>query len=250
MSILNSKQVTKEGHEIILKVRTGSHCHGTALETSDEDIRGIAVPDLGHFFGTRDFEQSEDKENDIVFYGFKKFFRLAMKGNLSCLNFMFTEHWDILYATEWGHRIIDFRGEFITLNVIDSIMGYIKSQLHRIANSSGRSGNRSELIEKHGYDTKFAYHALMIGNIGIQVLRTGGYTTMRPEHERKVLMDVRRGNMTKEELLNMVHANMDTIHKLERLSKLPKEPNEAKITKFMVDLMNDYFYGSIKLRDI
>ena len=91
-------------HHLILKVRTGSHCHGTNIPTSDEDIRGVCIPNKEYFLGLKDFAQYENREDDVVIYGIKKFVKLATKGNLSVLNFMFVDKKDILYKNELGQR--------------------------------------------------------------------------------------------------------------------------------------------------
>lgn len=225
----------------ILRVRTGSHCHGTSMPDSDEDIRGIIVPPLDYFFGTKHFEQIENRESDQVFYSFPKFIKLAMKGNLSALNFLFVNKKDIRYVDEFGQRLIDFRQNFITHNLIDCILGYCKSQLHRMERGSGRSGNREDLVKLHGYDTKFAYHAVMITNIGVEVMKTGTYKALRSDGEQKILMKIRTGNVPYEETMRMIKENLTVISTLEPLSKIPKEPDREKVDKFCEQFLLDFF---------
>lgn len=250
MSISNSERFTPDGHRLILEVRTGSHCHGTNMPESDEDIRGVAIPGLAWFFGLKSYQQDEDREKDVVVYNFKKFMRLAMKGNLSVLNFLFTAKKDRLYVTEWGQRLIDIREEFLSMKVIDCIFGYTSSQLHRMNRGSGRSGNRSSLIEKYGYDTKFAYHAVMLTNIGIQLLKSGTYCTLRPDDEQKLLKKIRVAGVSYEEAMNMVKHNLEVMHALEGYARLPKEPDLERVSKKMVDILESFFYGKITLTDI
>ena len=55
----------------IYKVISGSQAYGWARPDSDVDIRGIAiVPDKRYYYGfIRNFEQYEDKVNDINILG-------------------------------------------------------------------------------------------------------------------------------------------------------------------------------------
>ena len=226
---------------IILKVLTGSHCHGTALPESDKDTRGIIVPDISHFFGTKSFEQYENKAEDTVFFGFKKYIHLASKGNLSALNFLFVHKKDILYADKWGQRILDFRENFLSHDVINCIYGYVRSQLHRMERGSGRCGNRSDLLEKYGYDTKFAYHAVMITNIGIELLKTGTYHCLRSDGEQKILMRIRKGEQSYEETMRMIKENLTVMSTLEPIGKVRKELDKEKVNQFCVEFLKDYF---------
>lgn len=228
---------------VILQVVTGSFCHGTNIEGSDQDIRGVCIPNLTYFLGMKDFEQYEDKVNDIVYYGIKKYFKLACKGNLSALNILFVEPSEILYCNLLGDRLKNFRHEFISMKVIDCIGGFVKSQLHRMAKGSGRCGNREKLIEKYGFDTKFSYHAVMLTNIGVELLKSGTYSPKRPESECQHLKDIRSGKVPIESVLSEVNSNIYIMDKLANSTMrfIKDKPDEEYIDKFLVELLSDYF---------
>lgn len=228
-------------HDLILKVRTGSHCHGTSLPESDEDIRGVCIPNLHYFFGIKNFEQYEDKEADIVFYGIQKFIALCCKGNLSALNFLFTNKRDILYFNEWGEKLLKNRSMFLSKQVVDCILGYTKSQIHRMGRGSGRCGKREELVAKHGYDTKFAYHAFMITKIGVELLKTNTYNAMRTDGEQKIIREIRTGKLKYEHTMALIQENLTVIKTLEPLCNLPAQPDRELISEFSVSLLKDYF---------
>lgn len=48
----------------ILKTRIGSHCHGCNMQDSDSDIRIIVIPPIDYFFGIKEFEQREEKNEE------------------------------------------------------------------------------------------------------------------------------------------------------------------------------------------
>lgn len=231
-------------HEIILKVRTGSRAHGVHLPGSDNDIRGVAIPDIHYFLGLKNFEQYENREDDVVIYGIKKFVKLACKGNVSVLNMLFVDNKDLLQVGKLGQRLIDFRQEFISERVIKAVLGYINSQLHRMKRGSGRCGNREGLIKKYGFDTKFAYHAVMLTNIAIDLLKRGTYLTLRKPAEQDYLRQIRVGKVTYQEVMNRIEENFGTIKTLRALGNLKSEPDEEKISEFLVDLLVEYFTKS------
>ena len=59
----------------------GSHAYGTNVETSDIDIRGIAVNQGKDILLGKDFEQVQDNQTDTVFYSMDKVFHLLSNAN-------------------------------------------------------------------------------------------------------------------------------------------------------------------------
>ena len=51
---------------------------------------------------------------------------------------------------------------------------------------AGAHTNRPELVAAHGYDTKYAMHALRLGLQGIELLTTGSHHAARPEPHRSI----------------------------------------------------------------
>ena len=233
-------------HKIILKTRIGSHCHGTNTPESDEDIRGIFIPPIEYYLGLKEIEQFKGEGKDEEYWNIKKFFRLAIIGNLSALNIIFTREKDILDCDLIGNSILVNRQMFISMKVIDSIHGYCTSQLHKMhigkgTKGHGRTGDRTDLIEKYGYDTKFAYHALMLTFLGIDILKTGTYRTYLPDGQQKYVMSIRRGETKYEDCMKMIAGNLTVMKTLEPLERIPKEPDTEKINKFLVSTLEGYY---------
>jgi uncharacterized protein len=59
-------------------------------------------------------------------------------------------------------------------------------------------------VAVHGYDTKYAMHALRLGLQGIELLTTGRITLPVPEPDRAYLRSVRRGERPLAEVLDAV----------------------------------------------
>jgi hypothetical protein len=61
--------------------------------------------------------------------------------------------------------------------------------------NQARVPNRPELIEAHGYDTKYASHALRLGLQGIELMTTGHLSLpMVPDH-LAICMQVKKGEV-------------------------------------------------------
>jgi len=230
--------------KIILKTRIGSHCHGTQLPTSDQDIRCVVIPPLDYFFGLKHFEMAEEKTDgkDIETWSISKLFRLCTKGNPSSLNILFANSKDQLFSDSWGKEILSFRDAFLSKRIITACVGYCVSQIHKInIGRGGKKGKRAILIAEKGYDTKFAYHALMMTNISIELIETGRFNPLRKNPEVKYLLGIREGKIELEDVRNQIQSNLATIKTIEPISKLPDHPNENLINKFLTDLLKRLF---------
>lgn len=61
---------------IILLTLGGSHAYGTQVETSDVDVRGVAMNSLTELFsGRRTFEQVVEPKTDTTIYSLLKIYR-------------------------------------------------------------------------------------------------------------------------------------------------------------------------------
>jgi hypothetical protein len=84
----------------ILRIRFGSHLYGTSTPTSDEDWKGVFVPEtrdvlLGHIPKTANSERGQDGvknapgELDLENYSLHHFVRLAVQGQTVALDMLF-----------------------------------------------------------------------------------------------------------------------------------------------------------------
>lgn len=113
--------------------RHGSHAYGTALPTSDDDFRGVAVAPREYYLGAlHHFEQAECKVPDLTVFELRKFVGLASQCNPSVLEVLFVEESDRLQVTALGQRLLEMRELFLTRRVRHTFSGYAQSQLRRI----------------------------------------------------------------------------------------------------------------------
>lgn len=230
----------------IIRTRIGSHCHGTNMPESDTDIRTIFIPPRDYFVGLKTCKMYEEKQDgkDIEHWNVSKLIRLALKGNPSALNVIFANKKDLFYVDEWGQRILDVRDRFLSQRSITSVIGYCTSQLHKLTIGRGsKIGKRSLMIEKYGYDVKFCYHAVMLTNMGIELVRDGRYEPLRKDIEQQYLKKIRRGLIPLEEIRHQIRENLETIKTLEPICPLPKNPDETWANEFMTNFIWDYLTG-------
>ncbi|HEY1366363.1 MAG TPA: hypothetical protein VGF23_04585 [Gaiellaceae bacterium] len=86
------------------------------------------------------------------------------------------------------------RGTLLSRRAGRGYLGYLHGQKQRLLGIQGQKRvNRPELVEAHGFDTKYAMHAARLGYQGLELLETGSLTLPMPEPERSRVMAIRTG---------------------------------------------------------
>ena len=118
----------------IYLARHGSHAYGTALPTSDRDLRGIAIPPKPYLLGwLHRFEQAEQKgDPDIVIFELRKFMGLAADCNPNALEILFVDEEDRLKVRPVAEKLLARRELFLSKKARHTFSGYAVAQLKRI----------------------------------------------------------------------------------------------------------------------
>ena len=152
---------------MILRVTTGSASYGTEMrDHSDQDEMGICIESPRTVIGGRRFEQYEYRSQlegvksgpgdlDLTVFSLRKFSYLATTGNPSILLPLFAPNAQIQYSTKLGKELLGNRDMYLSRIAAERFAGYIRSQRDMLLGK--RAGaNRTELIERYGYDVKAA----------------------------------------------------------------------------------------------
>lgn len=166
----------------ILLCEYGSTAHGTNTPDSDRDHMGIYIESVDAVLGLNNEDtrhsstaakgsRSAAADTDTTLYPLRKWATLAARGNPTVLTPLFVnEHISI---TDDGRTLLRERGLFITAEAGHRFLGYMRSQRDAMTGMRNKRTNRPELVHTHGYDTKFAYHMIRLGMLGIELMQTG-----------------------------------------------------------------------------
>jgi uncharacterized protein len=86
----------------------------------------------------------------------------------------------------------------------------------------------------HGYDTKYAMHALRIGHQGIEFLTTGRIALPVAEPERGALREVRAGVVPRDDVLARIDAAAARLAEVSEDPALPAQPDAGAVDRFVV----------------
>ena len=250
-----AREIAEAG--MILRVQVGSGVHGTSISGQDDReemgicleparfVTGLARVPRGIDAGNAEVEFEQYQRHtvwdrpgglanrsgagdlDVVIYSARKWCRLALAGNPTVLLALFVPDEEVVHRNRVGAELVDNAHRFVSKLAAARFLGYLQSQRAAMTGAVGAHTNRPELVAVHGYDTKFAMHALRLGVQGVELLTTGRITLPVPEPERAHLREVRRGEVELEEVVAEVDEAEARLTALRNSSDLPEEPDRA-----------------------
>lgn len=150
-------------NRIILATVAGSRAYGMNTSTSDLDVKGVFVPTLSYYFGTKKIEQIDDKkqvcdtlspflsktlekvanENGMegTVYEVRRFLDLASGANPNILDILFCRDSDVILTSVSGDLLRKNKDKFLTKKCLQTFLGYATAQAKRI------EGHRKWLLD-------------------------------------------------------------------------------------------------------
>lgn len=234
----------------ILRTLVGSGVHGTGVGTDDRDEMGVYLNTPTQLLGIESNPESDtwrtqpegvrsgQGDVDLMRYSLHKFMRLATAGNPSILVPLFAPEKDVLISTDVGQELRSLAPSIVSRNAGFRFLGYLESQRERMlgGGKQSRVPSRPELIEKYGFDTKYAGHAVRLGLQGIELMLTGRLTLPMPDSQRDQVLAIRKGEYDFAQCLDLIdHSryNLETI--LHQGAEVVREkPNYDQLNAWMV----------------
>ncbi len=256
---------------MILRVQVGSGVHGTAvIGQDDRDEMGLCLepPQFvtglarvrngigGQGLSVR-FEQYErhtawDRPGgvanrsgagdlDVIIYSARKWARLALAGNPTVLLVLFVPDDEVVFRSQVGAELTDNAHRFVSRLAATRFLGYLRGQKEAITGAAGAHTNRPELVAVHGFDTKYAMHALRLGLQGVELLTTGRITLPVPEPHRAYLRAIRQGQIPLSEVIEAVTTAEADLARLRDASGVPAEPDRRWVDDWLHRSHLDYW---------
>jgi uncharacterized protein len=173
---------------------------------------------------------------DLVAYSLREWLRLALAGNPTVLLLLFSPPETLLVCTERGAALRALAPAIVSRRAGPRFVGYMRAQKERLVGTRGqRRVNRPELIEAHGFDTKYAMHVARLGLQGVELLSTGRLTLPLAEPDRSRVMAIRTGQLSLDETLAEIDEIERQLHAAVESSSLREEPDFEVVNEFPVD---------------
>ncbi|WP_129336573.1 DNA polymerase beta superfamily protein [Cellulomonas endophytica] len=235
----------------ILRTVCGSGVHGMAIAGHDDhDEMGVYVetreqvvglaPSSHHYVSRTQPEgvRSGPGDTDLTVYALRKYMRLAVAGNPTVLTVLFAPAGSVLVETPLGTELRELAPVILSLEAGRRFLGYLVGQRERLLGGGQRSRvpNRPELVAAHGYDTKYASHALRLGYQGLEVVTEGRLTLPVDGPALAACMEVKRGEVGFDEALRRVDEVRDRLDEAIRSGRSPlrERPDRERIDAWLV----------------
>jgi hypothetical protein len=206
---------------------------------------GVCIEPPEYIAGLREFDHwvfrtkpegapSGPGDLDLTVYGLRKYCRLALKGSPTVLLLLFVTGEHVLERTEIGEELQALAPAFVSRRTGRAFLGYIDAQRRGLVGDRHATRTR-EMSSEHGYDTKYAMHALRIAHQGRELLTTGRITLPVAEPERSRLMEVRRGEVPLAGVLDRLHRQSAALEREILAFEIPDEPDRDRVNRFLVN---------------
>lgn len=247
-----ARTVAEEG--TVLRSLVGSTVHGLAnAGTDDRDEMGVCVEPPEYVLGLRRFEHfvfrtqpegapSGPGDLDLTIYGLRKYARLALKGSPTTLLLLYAPDEAIVERTAIGEELQALAPAFVSRRTARAFLGYVEAQRRGLTGERHATRTR-ELSAEHGYDTKYAMHALRIALQGQELIGTGRITLPVPEPDRSRLMAVRRGEVPLATVLDELAGAVAALERLAATADVPPEADAAAVDAFLASAYERFWAG-------
>lgn len=218
---------------LVARWLVGSHAYGVADEFSDKDYVEVYAAEPDFVTGIRRVDTSQDagrgNAEDVTRYELRKWASLVAGGNPNMVETLFLPP---QFATPPFAEMLDpgNRQAFLSESAPKKFLAYGASQLMALKGMRNKKTNRPDLIHRHGYDTKWAYHAERVITEGIFLFDWGHLVF--PLSNAAHLRYIREGAYSQSEVVGVIQDDLEALEiRMEdyRLSFLPAEADIAKV---------------------
>jgi uncharacterized protein len=223
----------------------GSQLHGAKVAGYDDlDIYGAYIEPPPRILGLQGLEHfvwssgaqgalNTADDVDVTCYSLHRWGELMMKGNPAILHYLYADN--VVGPTVWDTHIRPHRRALLSQKSASQYLAFADSQRMRLTGERGmgKHGQRPDLIEKYGYDTKFAMHYIRLLYECRELVRDHHLTLPRPEREQ--LVAIRTGKHTQEEMFALGREVKAECEALLAASTLPEAPDKDFLSQIVAD---------------
>ena len=228
------------GKYVILLGLSGSYSYGTDIETSDIDIRGIALNQKSDLIGLTQFEQYVDADTDTVIYAFNKIITLLLNCNPNTIELLGLQPEHYLYLNDIGRMLLDNRSLFLSRRAINSFGGYADAQLRRLQNALARDTFPQSEKEQHIFNSvknamrDFNNHYKHFENGSLELFID---EAVNPELETEIFVNANMKHYPLRDYSSMWNTMANVVRDYEKIGKRNKKKDDLHLNKHAMHLI-------------
>jgi len=234
------------GNRVIMLGLGGSLAYGTNVETSDIDLRGVALDRPEALLGFDQFEQLQVQEPDSVIYSFRKIVKLLLSCNPNCVEMLGLKPEHYLYIDDIGRELLANRSLFLSKRAIQTFGGFADAQLRRLQNALARDRMPQEEKEKHVLNSlRNAMHFVETEYADFDNGSIRLYTdrAVNPDLVSEVFMDVDLKHYPLRDYCDIWNALRSVVRDYNQLNKRNRKKDDAHLDKHAMHLLRLFMTG-------
>ena len=229
----------------ILSGLVGSHAYGLATHKSDIDIMSVFLGDEDTYLGV-DYTDKLTKEikaegYEETAYELRKYAMMCCNSNPNALPLLFLKDYKVI--TPAGQALLNIKDLFITKDIIRTFGAFALSEIKKVFNTevTGEMGaKRKALVEKHGYNTKSALHAMRMATMCYEVAAASRLTFDRTKLDANYLLEIKQGLHDKDRICFNLKDVVKCAQEKIKYSPLPDKPDKAKVNEVIKGIIKKY----------
>lgn len=234
---------------LILSFIGGSQLHGAKAEgTDDTDWYGVFIEPPEKVLGLDRYEHfvyttgglaggNGPGDVDVTLFSLRKWAGLAVKGNPTALHFLYAP--PSMIRTAWW-EIERNAHLFLAKGHLSAFTGYARQQLQRLFDGKQPQNiHRAHLVEKYGYDCKFAFHCIRLLGEGKELMEHGRITHPQPNVQE--LISIRNGKYRLSHICEMAEALETDARAAQEKSSLPEEVDREQVSRLLAEVYRGFW---------